>query len=207
MNTRPRVIGLTGNIATGKSTVSRMLEDLGACVIDADQVAHRLMRVGSAVHKAVVDRFGPHVLAPDGEIDRQKLGEIVFSDPAALRDLDALTHPRVREEVKRLVAGCRCPVVVVEAIKLLESGMHEDCDAVWVVTAPRAVQVERLMQRSGLSQAQAELRVDAQGSQEEKAARADIVIANGGSLECTRLQVERAWWSLFGDQSEALTCS
>ncbi len=187
------VIGLTGNIATGKSTVSRMLAELGAQVVDADAVAHAVMRRGRAVWQEVVLAFGPAVLGPDGEIDRGQLGRIVFRDPAALQRLENIVHPAVIEEIRALSRRSTAPVLVREAIKLIESGAADDCDAVWVVTCPRAAQVERLMRTRGLSRAEAELRIDAQPPQEEKVARADVVIDNSGPLEETRQQVERAW--------------
>jgi len=194
----PYVIGLTGNIATGKSTVARMLGDLGACIIDADQVAHGVMRAGTAVHAALVERFGEGILAANGEIDRRALGAIVFADSKALLALDSLVHPAVRVEVRRLVSECAQPVVVIEAIKLLEAGMDADCDTIWVVTAPRDVQIVRVLQRSALTREQAEQRVDAQGPQCDKVRRADTVIDNAGSLDYTRWQVERAWGRTFG---------
>lgn len=186
-------IGLTGNIATGKSTVSQMLAELGAQVIDADAVAHAVMRRGRTAWQEVVLAFGPAVLGPDDEIDRARLGAIVFRDPAALQRLERLVHPVVIEEIRALTRRSQAPVVVHEAIKLIESGAADDCDAVWVVTCPRAVQIARLMHTRGLSLAEAELRIDAQPPQEEKVARADVVIDNGGSLADTRRQVERAW--------------
>ncbi|MFO7697594.1 MAG: dephospho-CoA kinase [Anaerolineae bacterium] len=198
MSARPYVIGLTGRIATGKSTVARMLADLGACVIDADLVAHEIMRAGTAVHTAVVERFSAGILTIDGEIDRQALGARVFADPAELLALDTLVHPAVRRETRRLATACASPIIVVEAIKLLEAGMDADCDAVWVVTAPPAVQVARLMGRSALTCTQAELRIHAQAPQSTLEARADVVIDNGGALDCTRRQVERAWRGTFG---------
>ncbi|MGB9777263.1 MAG: dephospho-CoA kinase [Anaerolineae bacterium] len=193
----PYVIGLTGNIATGKSTVARMLRDLGATVIDADRVAHEVMRAGTPVHRAVVEAFGPRVLRPDGEIDRADLGAIVFSDPQALAQLEAIVHPAVLEEVARRIAAAPTPIVVVEAIKLIESGMAEAFDALWVTTCPVEEQVRRLMADRGLSRPDAERRVTAQPPQEAKIARADVVISTDGSLEETRAQVEAAWQALL----------
>ncbi|MGQ9467715.1 MAG: dephospho-CoA kinase [Anaerolineae bacterium] len=193
----PYVIGLTGNIATGKSTVARMMRDLGATVIDADQVAHEVMRAGTPVHQAVVETFGPQVLRPDGEIDRARLGAIVFSDPQALAQLEAIVHPAVLEEVARRIAAAPTPVVVVEAIKLIESGMAEAFDALWVTTCPVEEQVRRLMADRGLSRPDAERRVYAQPPQEAKIARAAVVISTDGSLEETRAQVEAAWRALL----------
>ncbi|MHB1318026.1 MAG: dephospho-CoA kinase [Anaerolineae bacterium] len=198
MNPKPYVIGLTGSIATGKSTVARMLADLGACVIDGDRVAHEVMRSGTAVHAALVAYFGRGILRADGEIDRQVLGSRVFADPEELLALDRLVHPAVRVEARRLAMECCRRVVAVEAIKLIEADMDADCDALWVVTAPRETQVTRLMQRSGYTRAEAELRVDSQAPQLPRAARADVVIDNGGTLDCTRRQVKRAWQRTFG---------
>ena len=190
---RKLLIGLTGNIATGKSTVARMLADLGATVIDADGVAHEVMRAGTSVHAAVVEAFGPQIVGPDGEIDRAQLGAIVFADPEALARLEQIVHPAVTEEVACRIAEAPTPVVVVEAIKLIEAGMAEACDSLWVTTCPPELQVERLMADRGLSREAAELRVRAQPPQEEKVARADVVIDTSGTLDQTRAQVKAAW--------------
>jgi len=198
----PVVIGLTGNIATGKSTVARMLRGLGATVIDADRVAHEVMRAGTPVHQAVVASFGPQILRPDGEIDRARLGAIVFSDPQALARLEAIVHPAVLEEVARRIAAAPTPVVVVEAIKLIESGMADAVDALWVTTCPFEEQVRRLMADRGLSRPDAEQRVNAQPPQETKIARADVVIRTDGSLEETRAQVEAAWRALLEPEND-----
>ena len=194
MNKDPYVIGLTGNIATGKSTVAKILARLGPEHIDADTLAHRVMSVGQPVYHKVVDAFGPYILAPGGEIDRAKLGKIVFADPHALARLEAIVHPaviaRTRERIERTHAG----VAVIEAIKLIESGVAVQlCDTVWVVTAPRAVQIQRLIQERDLSHQDAVLRIDAQPDQQAKVAHAEVVIDNGGSLEQTSAQVEQAW--------------
>ncbi len=196
------VIGLTGNIATGKSSVARMLGCLGAHVIDADQVAHQAMCAGTSVHAAIVAEFGRDILRADGEIDRAKLGTIVFADPRALSRLEALVHPAVVVAVEQTLdeiaasAGCAGTVAVVEAIKLIESGMAEKYDALWVVTAPEAVQKARLVQQRGLSAAEAERRIHAQPPASAKVALADVVIDNGGTLQETWQQVEKAWQSL-----------
>jgi dephospho-CoA kinase len=190
---RPFLIGLTGNIATGKSEVTRMLAELGARVIDADRVAHEVMRPAGPAHGAVVEAFGEGILAADGSIDRAKLGAIVFRDPAALRRLEAAVHPAVIAEVELRIAQTGEPVVVVEAIKLIEAGMHRQYDALWVVTAPRSLQIARLVATRGLSEAEAALRVDAQPPQEEKAALADWTIVNDGDLRELRRKVEAGW--------------
>ena len=193
----PLLIGLTGNIATGKSLVGEMLAGLGARVIDADRVAHEVMRVGSPAFNAVVEAFGPTVLAADGTIDRAKLGDIVFRDEGALARLEAAVHPAVIAEVGRRIARATEPVVVVEAIKLIETGMHRSYDALWVVTAPRRLQIARLMTERGLTEEEAVLRVDAQPSQEEKAALADRILVNDGSPDQLQQEVRRAWTLLL----------
>lgn len=191
-------IGLTGNIATGKSTVAAMLADLGAYVIDADRLTHELMGPGSEVTRAIVDRFGPGVLDPDGAIDRGALGAIAFADPAALADLERIVHPSVIARTLCLLAHADASVRVVEAIKLLEAGMHRYCDAVWVVVATRQQQVERLMRTRGLNPAEAEARINAQPPAADKVAQADVVIDNSGTMEDTRVQVLRAWREIPG---------
>lgn len=193
MTHRPFVIGLTGNIATGKSTVAQMLAGLGAEVIDADKVAHEVMRPDGPAYRAVIEAFGPEVLTEAGTIDRARLGSIVFRNPAALQRLEAAVHPATLAEVERRIAQATKPVVVVEAIKLIESGMHLQCDTLWVVTAPRALQIARLMSSRGLSEEETTVRIDAQPPQEDKAALADRVFVNDGDLDHLRRQVEAAW--------------
>lgn len=192
------VIGLTGNIACGKSTVAKMLEALGAYVIDADHLAHEAMRPGTVVHRAIVARFGEDILMEDGQINRRRLGGIVFRDAAALAELERIVHPVVVAETLRLLAACDRPVAVVEAIKLLEAQMHRHCDAVWVVTCSREQQMARLMAYRHLSAEEAEVRIAAQPPQEEKVARADVIIDNSGTLEETWQQVVCAWNALPG---------
>jgi dephospho-CoA kinase len=191
------LIGLTGNIATGKSTVAHMLADLGAEAIDADQVTRKVMRIGTPVHAAIVEAFGPGVLAADGEIDRQRLGDVVFVDPAALARLEAIVHPATIAVIDRRVAASPADVVVVEAIKLIEAGMAGGCDSVWVTTCRPKQQVDRIMQTRDLSRAEAQQRVQAQPPQEEKIARADVVIDTSGTLAQTREQVQEAWKRLL----------
>jgi dephospho-CoA kinase len=187
------LIGLTGNIATGKSAVARMLAGLGAHTIDADQAAHDAMRHGTPTWQAVVDAFGRAILAPDGEVDRKRLGEIVFADPAALRRLEAIVHPAVGWAVGEAIAAAAERVVVVEAIKLIEAGMHRACHALWVTTYPAGVQIDRLTALRGLSEAEAWRRVNAQPPQAEKVRLADVVIDTDGTLDDTRRQVLAAW--------------
>lgn len=191
--TRKYIIGLTGNIACGKSAVSAILAELGAEVIDADRLVHRLMEPGTETWRAILARFGSAVQLPDGRIDRKALGEIVFRDPAALAGLESILHPGARRLAEELIAASDSRVIVLEAIKLIEAGWTERVDAVWVVVCPRPRQVERLMRDRGLTKEEAELRIDAQGPQAEKVRHADVVIENSGSLDETRQQVEAAW--------------
>jgi dephospho-CoA kinase len=187
------LIGLTGNIATGKSTVGGMLTELGARVIDADAIAHEVTAKGQPVWFSIVAEFGEDTLRPDGEIDRLRLGALVFADPAALRRLEAIVHPAVLERVAELLAQATEPVVVLDAIKLIESGVADLCDAVWVVTCLPDQQLARLMRTRGMSEAEARQRMAAQPPQAEKTARADVVIDNSGRLAQTRRQVAQAW--------------
>lgn len=192
----PYRIGLTGNIATGKSTVGRMLVDLGADLIDADRVAHTVITPGGAAYNTVITAFGAGILANDGSIDRAKLGDIVFADAKALARLEALVHPPTIAEIERCAAASTAPVIVVEAIKLLESGMAADYDAVWVTTCPEAAQLARLTSTRKLAHEDALRRIHAQPPQAEKLTGADVVIDTGGTLEETRAQVIAAWESI-----------
>jgi dephospho-CoA kinase len=196
MSVKKYLIGLTGNIATGKSAVLDMLRRLGARVIDADALVHHLMAKGTPVWQAILDEFGEGILGPEGEIDRGKLGAIVFADAEALKKLEAIVHPAVTARVDELIRQATEPVVVVEAIKLIEAGWHRTYDALWVVTCPREQQLERLMRMRKLSRQEALLRIEAQPPQEDKVALADVVIDNSGSLKETGEQVERSWEKL-----------
>ena len=190
------VLGLTGNIASGKSTVSGMLADLGATVIDSDLVYRELVAPGQPLLAKLVERFGPEIIAADGSLDRPALGRIVFSDPAALADLDQITHPVIIAEVDHRVDDISSGVVVLDSVKLIESGHADRCDAVWVVVTSPDEQVTRLMNRNTLSAEEARRRVDAQPSLAEKLARADLVVDNSGTIEQTRKQVIAAWQAL-----------
>jgi dephospho-CoA kinase len=162
---RTVVIGLTGPIGCGKSTIARWLAELGAVVVDADVLARAVVEPGEPAFDAVVRRFGQGVVGPDGAVDRSALGRIVFSDPVALADLEAIVHPAVRPRIVEAVAtarAARAPAVVVEAIKLVEAGYAPACDAVWLVVCDAASQRDRLVAR-GMSSADAAQRVAAQG--------------------------------------------
>ncbi len=201
MKERPLLIGITGNIGTGKSTVAHMLAELGADVIDADEVAHQVIRPGTPAYEQIVEKFGPEILVAGEEngerrIDRRRLGTIVFDDPEALARLEAIVHPATMEEVERRIGASAAEVVAVEAIKLIEAGMADDCDSVWVTTCRPEQQLRRIMAARDLSRAEAKQRIQAQAPPEEKIARADVVIDNSGSLAQTRAQVEVAWEQL-----------
>lgn len=201
--TRQRFIGLTGNIACGKSTVGRLLAARGAEYIDADRLTHQLLAAGTPENDRIVARFGPEVRAADGAIDRPRLGGIVFSDPSALKELETILHPRVRALIRRAMAAATAPIVVVDAIKLFESGLYKELDTSWVVTCPRAEQVRRLTSDRGLTVEQANVRIDTQGSQEEKVRQADVVIDNGGTLAETEQQVDAALAALWTDNRDS----
>ena len=203
----PYRIGLTGNIATGKSTVGQMLAKLGAEVIDADHIVHTVLAPDGAAYPAVVAAFGTGILAADGTIDRGKLGDIVFSSPEALAKLEQLTHPPVIAIIDEQITVSAAPVVVVEAIKLLESGVADDYEAIWVTTCPETAQLARLMKSRHLTHEEALRRIHAQPPQAEKIARADVVIDTGGSIGKTRAQVVAAWEAIEITKVSAHTCS
>lgn len=187
------IIGLTGNIATGKSVVRKMLEHLGAYGIDADALGHRAIAKGAPGYQPIVDTFGRWILDSEQQIDRARLARLVFADEQALSQLEAIVHPLVRQAVAAIVGRATQSVVVIEAIKLLEGDLRSGCDSIWVTTAPESVQLERLMARRGMTGEGAVARVRAQRSQEEKIAAADVVIANSASFEETWHQVVAAW--------------
>jgi dephospho-CoA kinase len=187
------VIGLTGNIATGKSVVRRMLEHLGAYTIDADALSHRVISKGAPGYQPVLDTFGKWLLGPDGQINRTKLGHLVFADKDALKQLEEIIHPHVRQAIDILTRRASQSVIVVEAIKLLESPLRSQCDMIWVTDAPQQVQVERLMRKRSLSQEEALQRVEMQSAQKEKLAAANVVITNNGSYDDLWKQVSEAW--------------
>jgi len=197
-NEQPLLIGLTGKIATGKSTVAKMLADLGAMTIDADRVAHRVMRFGARVRAKIVEAFGPQVLTPDGEIDRERLGRLVFADETALSRLEAIVHPPTLEAIDRRISAASADVVVIEAIKLIESGLADKCRSVWVTTCRPEQQVARIVAERDRTPAEARQRVEAQGPQEELVAHADVVIDNSGSRSATWRQVVAAWRRVVG---------
>ncbi len=187
------VIGLTGNIATGKSVVRKMLEHQGATGIDADALSHQALAKGGPAYAQVLKTFGEWLLGPDGEINRAALGRVVFADEKALARLESIVHPVVGQAVDFLVKRSQAQVIVVEAIKLIESGLAKDCDAVWVVNAPESMQVLRLINKRKLPEDEAVQRISAQGPQADKLKAAAVVIQNAGSFEETWTQVQAAF--------------
>jgi dephospho-CoA kinase len=191
------VIGLTGNIATGKTVVRKMLGHLGAYTIDADALTHRVMAKDGPGYSRIVELFGKFILDKDGNIDRSKLAKVVFTDPEALESLESVVHPYVRQAVDYLIKKASQDVVVVEAIKLLESPLREKIDLLWVTTASEDNQLLRLATKRKMSTQDARQRMLNQTSQREKIAAANVVIENNGSFEDTWKQVQGAWQKLF----------
>ena len=190
-------VGLTGGIASGKSTVSAMLAELGAEVIDADHIARQVVLPGTPAWCKIRDHFGPGVLHPDGQLDRQALADIVFADKSKLALLNEITHPAIFARIAdRLEAHHGQDVVVVlDAALLIEAGLAEGVDVVIVVHSPREIQVERLAAK-GVGSHDAGNRIAAQLEPEKRLARADIVIDNTGSLEDLGRQVDKIWAEL-----------
>ncbi len=191
----PRLLGITGNIATGKTTIGRMLLELGAArYIDADAVVHDLYRPGESIYEAVVQAFGRQILTPQGEIDRKALGKIVFRDGEQLRRLEAITHPAVTAAVAtQIMAAPADAVVVIDAVKLLEGGTGKLCEAVWLVVCDPDEERRRLMEERGMLAAEADARLAAQPDNEARRPLVSEVIDNSGNLDVTRRQVQAAW--------------
>jgi dephospho-CoA kinase len=201
------VIGLTGNIATGKSVVRKMLEHLGAFGLDADALSHQAIARGGPAHDAVVRLFGAWLLNDQGEINRARLARIVFSDTAALAQLEDIIHPLVGQAVDFLVRRTRSSVAVVEAIKLIESGMARDCDALWVVHVPESMQEARLIAKRKMSPAEARQRIATQASQTAKIKLAHVTIDNSGTFEDTWTQVQTAFNKIIRQSPPAFLVS
>lgn len=190
------VIGLTGNIAVGKSVVRQMLQHLGAYTIDADSLSHRAMAPGAPAYKPIVETFGQFILDAEKNINRQMLGNIVFSSPDALAKLEAIVHPVVAQAIGALISRATQPVIVVEAIKLLEGNLKDAVDTVWVVDASPEMQLQRLIEKRKMSEAEARQRIAAQNAQSDKLSKAGVVIQNNGNVEETWKQVQSNWSGL-----------
>ncbi len=196
------VIGLTGGIASGKTTVAEILRELGARIIDADLVSREVVAVGEPAWREIIDAFGPAVLNSDRTINRRRLGDMVFGRPAALSRLNSIVHPRVLERVAGDIASYRkrpdAPALVLVVPLLIESGMCDMVDEVWLVTLEQEEQVERLMKRDRFTLEQATNRLTAQMPQAEKRKYADRLIDNSRSFDYTKKQVEQLWSMVTG---------
>ncbi len=190
-------VGLTGGVASGKSTVSAMLAELGAVVVDADLLARDVVAPGTDGLAAVVEEFGPDVLGPDGALDRPRLGALVFADPERRRALEAIIHPLVRARAAEIEAAAPPDAVVVHDIPLLtETGQAASFDAVVVVDVPAEVQVDRMVRIRGMSEEDALARIAAQASREERLAVATYVVDNTGTFDDLRARVEEVYRAL-----------
>jgi len=189
-------VGLTGGIASGKSVVAAELAARGAIVIDADVLAREVVEPGTPALAAIVDRFGAQVLS-DGRLDRARLAQIVFADPLARRDLDRIVHPAVRTRAAELERAAGAAAVVVHVIPLLvETGQQEDFDLVGTVDVDHETQIKRLMARNGYTRAEAESRIAAQASREDRVIAADVVLGNTGSMTQLSEQIDALWAEL-----------
>lgn len=191
-----RIVGLTGGIASGKSTVARLLEKLGACIIDADKLARDVVQPGMPAWQEIVDWLGTGILLPDSALNREQLASIVFSDPNARSKLENITHPRIRSSIEQAVAAAKergVAVVVLDIPLLFEVGWTELMDEIWVVYVDSSTQQARLVSRDRLTSDDARKRIDSQMSLVEKARLANTVIDNSRDFKHTTKQVEEAW--------------
>jgi len=200
-----RVVGLTGGIASGKSTVARMFVELGARLVDADLLARQVVEPDKPAWGEIADHFGEGVLNPDRTLNREKLGEIIFRDPDERRVLNDITHPRIGAEMLDQIQRFQregAAVVLIDAALLLESPATNWIRPVVVVTAEEEVRAERIMERDGLSQEQALARIRSQMREDERKTRADYVIDNSGSLEDLQDRVEEVWIELLSSEAD-----
>jgi len=191
------VIGLTGNIGMGKSVVRKMLEHLGAYTIDADGLTHQTMVPGAPAYHPVVEQFGKWILDKDGKINRSKLGAVAFSHPEALTLLESITHPVIGRGIDTLISRAKQPIIVLEAIKLIEGSLAAGVDTIWVVDSAPQVQLQRLIEKRAMPEGEARKRIEGQNPQREKLARANAVITNNTTLQDVWVQVEREWGVLM----------
>jgi dephospho-CoA kinase len=187
------IIGLTGNIGTGKSEVRKILQCLGALGIDADLISRQIMEPNGSAYSQVLQHFGEEFTTPDQRLDRAALAKLVFNQPEKLAELEGIIHPMVKAEVERILQETTTSVVVIEAIKLIESSLLSQCDVLWVTDAPLETRLARLILFREMNEDDARARIQAQPSQDEKIRQADVVINNDGTLEDLLLQVKHAW--------------
>ena len=202
MSSRPLVLGVTGNISSGKSTVAKALEQHGAVVVDADQLARDVVEAGTKTLERLVGAFGEEILQSDGSLNRERLGQMVFADTKVRATLNQIVHPEIArksiEVLQRLRERDDIPLVVYEAPLLFEVGAETRVDKVLVVKIDSKEQLKRLMSRDHLGEVEAKQRIAAQMSQDKKLARADYVIDNSGTISDVLLQVEKLWPKLVG---------
>jgi dephospho-CoA kinase len=202
----PFVIGLTGAIGTGKSLVRKMLEHKGALTIDADHLAHGAYNKGTQGYREIISHFGKDVLDSNRQIDRNRLGELVFMDPESLAELEEIIHPLVTYAVKRLISISPLPIIVVEAIKLLESDLKDHCDTIWAVASPQEIIYRRLKDARGMDRSQVDERLRQQFIRYHPDADIDTVILNNGSINDLGLEVSVRWEELSGQSSHFSDC-
>jgi len=192
------VVGLTGGIASGKSLVAHYLKELGAKLIDADEISREIVRPGMPAYQEILQVFGKGILNQDGTIDRKGLGKVVFSNPELLKRLNEITHPRILEEVRRRIGEAKKDqaIIVVDVALLFEVGLHREMDRVIVAYVDKETQIKRLMERDGLTEGEARLRLSAQMPLEEKLKYAHFIIDNSIGMEETRRQVEEVFKEL-----------
>jgi dephospho-CoA kinase len=198
-----KTIGLTGGIGCGKSTVSKYLKDLGAVVFDLDKIGHDVIQKNGGAYKKVLSVFGDGILAPDGEIDRTKLGKVVFGNPEALKRLNSIVHPAIDEKIQSIVKDIKdsrsqgAKVLVMEAAAMLEAGRAWQADEIWVVTCPEESVIGRIKHRPGYDEEVAKSRIRSQMSSDERLKKADVVINNDGTPEALKVKVTGEWKKLL----------
>jgi dephospho-CoA kinase len=198
-----KIIGLTGGIGCGKSTVAQLLKELGAVVYDQDQIGHDVIQKNGGAYKKVLSAFGESILAPDGEIDRLKLGQIVFNNPDALKRLNSIVHPAIDEKINTIEKGIKeghlqgRKVIVMEAAAMLEAGRSWQANEIWVVTCPENSVIGRIKSRPGYSEEVAKSRIHSQMTNDERLKKADVVIKNDGTLEELKAKVKTEWEKLL----------
>jgi dephospho-CoA kinase len=195
-----KVIGLTGGIGSGKSTAAQFLQSLGATVIDLDKVGHEILKKDSRVFKEVLSVFGDSILSADGEIDRTRLGKMVFGNPDALKRLNNITHPAIDQRIDDVIRQCvqrGDRVIFLEAAAMLEAGRAWQADEIWVVAAPETAVVERIKTRPDYTEEIARTRIKSQMTNEERIKKADVAIINNGTLEELKQKVKVEWERLL----------
>lgn len=202
------LLGLTGGIASGKSTVSAILKELGAVIIDADKIAHQSMKYGTRAWEMIVETFGQYIQNDDGSINRRRLAGLVFNDQQKKKELESITHPIIISEIKNMVNSLADnEVIVIDAPLLFEVGLDELVDCVWVVYTSRDIQLERLKERDSLTTDEAVSRIEAQLSIKEKCQMADFVIDNNGGIRELKQKIIKLWSDLNENQKNSFNCT